>query len=59
MGEEKMITGYCRTQDQSRMVLVEYRGRELLDVDCLYPDCPFRGSCQVAKAIDRLLEPES
>ena len=55
MEQEKLISGYCRTQDQSRMILVEYRGQELLEVDCLYPDCPFRSSCELAKAIDQLL----
>ncbi len=56
MGEEKLITGYCRTQDQGRMVMVEYVGRELVDVDCAYGGCPFESSCEIAKAIGALLE---
>ncbi|MGM9641546.1 MAG: hypothetical protein ACI3V3_09310 [Faecousia sp.] len=55
MTDEKMISGYCRTQDQSRMVLVEYEAGTLVDVDCCYGDCPFQGSCEIAKAIDALL----
>lgn len=56
MGEEKLISGYCRTQDQSRMVMVEYDRRELMDVDCSYGSCPFEASCEIAKAIAALLE---
>lgn len=55
MSEEKLISGYCRTQDQSRMVMVEYTPQELLDVDCDYGSCPFAGSCEIAKAIGKLL----
>lgn len=56
MSDEKMLTGYCRAQDQSRMVLVEYEGRTLLDADCCYGACPFQASCEIAKAIDALLK---
>lgn len=56
MSDEKMISGYCRTQDQSRMVLVEYENGRLLDADCCYGHCPFQSSCEIAKAIDQLLK---
>lgn len=59
MSDEKLISGYCRTQDQSRMVLVEYENGELLDADCLYEDCPFHTSCEIAKSIDALLNPNT
>lgn len=58
MSEEKLISGYCRSQDQSRMVLVEYEGKELLDADCSYGGCPFEASCEIAKAIVALLAAE-
>ena len=56
MSEEKLISGYCRTQDQSRMVMVEYTPQELLEVDCSYGSCPFAGSCEIAKAIGELVK---
>ena len=55
MSEEKLLCGYCRTQDQSRMVMVEYAGREILDVDCSYGGCAFQSSCEIAKAIEVLI----
>ena len=34
MEEEKIISGYCRVLDQSRMVTVETESGKLVDVDC-------------------------
>lgn len=53
---EKFLSGYCRTQDQSRMVEVEIESGELVDVDCCYENCPFHGNCTIAAAIDALLK---
>lgn len=36
---EKILSGYCRTCDASRMVLVD---AEEMEADCEYPDCPMR-----------------
>lgn len=53
MTEEKMISGYCRQMDASRMVLIEYdrNSGELVDVDCLFPDCPFAKECTIGLQI--------
>lgn len=56
MGEEKIISGYCRTQDQSRMVTVEYLPGELLDCDCSYGGCLYQESCTIGQSIAALLE---
>lgn len=55
MGEEKIFTGYCRVQDQSRMVAVEYQQSELLDCDCNYGSCLYQDACPIGKAITELL----
>lgn len=55
MGEEVFFTGYCRVQDQSRMVAVEYASAELLDVDCCYGSCVYQKDCPIGKAITNLL----
>lgn len=59
MGEEKIVTGYCRVQDQSRMVAVEYKGSELLDCDCSYGGCLYQDSCPIGKAITELIKQNS
>lgn len=59
MEEEKILTGFCRAADQSRMVTVEYtRGaqrRRLEHVDCSYESCPHRCACEIGRAIAALL----
>ena len=50
MGEEYILTGYCRSLDQSRMVTVEVENGELF-VDCCYGNCPYEKKCTIAKAI--------
>lgn len=55
MEQEKLISGYCRAVDQSRMVMVEYEDARLLSEDCGYGSCPYETSCTVGKAIARLL----
>lgn len=59
MEEEKILTGFCRAADQSRMVTVEYtgsaQGGRLEHVDCGYESCPHRSACEIGRAITALL----
>ena len=55
MEYEKFFSGYCRTQDSSRMVCAVKENGELTDVDCSYEGCPFTGECTVAKSITAFL----
>ena len=56
MEDEKFISGYCRTLDQSRMVTVELTDDRIDDVDCLYPACVYAPNCPIAKQIDSLTQ---
>lgn len=51
MEEEKIVTGYCRTLDQSRMVTVELEDGTIADVDCLYGNCVHEPNCLIAQKI--------
>ena len=53
--DEKIISGYCRALDQSRMVAVITEDGELTEVDCGYGSCIYQPSCPVAKQIDELI----
>lgn len=55
MEKEEILTGYCRTIDQSRMVTVETDGSDLVDVDCCYGSCVHEPNCQIARRIQELL----
>ena len=55
MEQEKFFSGYCRTQDSSRMVCAVKENGELLDVDCSYEGCPFTGECTIAKSLTDFL----
>ena len=55
MEQERFLTGYCRTIDESRMVAVVTEGKTLLEVDCCYENCIHAPNCAIAKAIDELL----
>lgn len=47
---EQMLSGYCRTNDQTRLVLCELEdGRA--EIDCDYPCCAFHANCQIGRAI--------
>ncbi len=50
---EKILSGYCRTCDASRMVLVDSEEQE---VDCEYPACAHADVCQIAAQIRAFLE---
>ena len=41
MEQEFFLSGYCRQQDQSRMVTLETEDGQLSDVDCGYGACPY------------------
>ena len=51
MEKETFFSGYCRTQDCSRMVCAVAEDGKLTDVDCSYEICPFTADCTVAQAI--------
>ncbi len=55
MEEEKMISGYCRQCDRSRIVTVELEDGKIRDVDCLYGSCIYRPNCPIARQIDGAL----
>lgn len=48
MEKEKILTGYCRALDQSRMVAAVWESGELTEIDCDYPGCPHIQSCPIA-----------
>lgn len=52
---EHIISGYCRAQDQSRTVFLEYENGAW-DCTCGFPDCVHAGSCQLAKQMRQIQE---
>ena len=54
MEEEHFLSGYCRVQDQSRMVTVVTENGKLIEVDCCYGSCIYQPNCTVARSIDEL-----
>ena len=55
MEEERIISGYCRQLDQSRMVTIELEQGKLTDCDCCYGSCIYEPNCTVAKQIAEAL----
>ena len=53
MGEETILTGYCRALDQSRMVEAEFTAGAW-QADCAWPDCPHAAACGIAQALREL-----
>ena len=53
---EKILTGYCRSLDRSRMVIAVLENGSLTEVDCDYPGCPHIQSCSIAKELEELAE---
>lgn len=51
---EKLFQGYCRAQDQARLVLCDEDGGAV-EIDCNYEQCEFRGVCNIGKDISRYL----
>ena len=56
MEQERFLTGYCRTIDESRMVAVVTEGKTLLEVDCCYENCIHAPNCTIAQEIRKLTE---
>lgn len=56
MEQEYFLSGYCRIQDQSRMVAIVTQDRQLLEADCCFPDCPYAPGCPVAEKIRDLIK---
>ena len=54
MEEEKILTGYCRQLDQSRMVTIEVEDGTLTECDCCYGSCVYQPNCTVAQQIATL-----
>ena len=51
--EEKILSGYCRALDQSRMVTVELEDGNCYP-DCSYGSCPYEKNCTIAQSIQEL-----
>lgn len=55
--EEEVVNGFCKAQNQSRMVFCEYRRepdgtRTFLESDCAYGSCEYSRQCQLmARAV--------
>ncbi len=47
MEQEAFLSGYCRMQDQSRMVAAELENG-VLTADCSFGNCPYEDRCTVA-----------
>ena len=51
--EEKMISGYCRTQNRANTVCCEYEKKEgrweLVFGDCVFQKCIHFEDCQIMK----------
>jgi len=54
MEEEFIFSGYCRTQDQSRMVTVLVTDKKLEEADCCYGNCPYEPNCTIAQSIQEV-----
>ena len=54
MEQEKIVSGYCRQLDSSRMVEVVAEDGEITEVDCCYGNCVYQGSCLIAGEIDEM-----
>ena len=56
MEKEAFFSGYCRTQDESRMVCVVCEDGRLTDVDCSYEVCPYTPNCTIAQKIKEFMK---
>ncbi len=50
MEQEAFLSGYCRMQDQSRMVAAEIENG-ILYADCSFGACPYEDRCTVASQL--------
>ena len=51
MEQEKIVSGYCRQLDASRIVEVILEDGEITEVDCCYGNCIHEWNCTIAKEI--------
>lgn len=56
--EEKFISGFCRAQNQTRMVVCEFERKPdgsmvFLGSDCAYGACPHSGVCSLMAQAER------
>lgn len=58
--KEVFLNGFCRCQNQGRIVLCVYskdgENWQIDEIDCGYFACPHRDSCEVARAVEAGLE---
>jgi hypothetical protein len=54
MEREVFLSGYCRVQDQSRMVEAIADNGTLLEVDCNFGGCVYEGNCPIAEKLREL-----
>lgn len=52
---EKTLSGYCRTIDDARIVLLDPDEKEP-EIGCDYAGCAFRDSCPIGQQITALLK---
>lgn len=52
MEEEKILSGYCRALDKSRIVIALWEAGKLTEADCDYPGCPHIQSCPIAEQLN-------
>jgi hypothetical protein len=57
MEKEVFLSGYCRVQDQSRMVCAVVVDGKVEEVDCCYGSCPYEPNCQIAAGIRQTEQP--
>ena len=56
MEKEFFFSGYCRCQDQSRMVAAVAEDGVLLEADCSFGACPHEPACVIAEKIREFLQ---
>lgn len=56
MEREVFLSGYCRVQDQSRMVEAVADAGVLSEVDCNFGSCIYEGNCPIAEKLRKLIE---
>ena len=59
---EEFVNGFCKAQNQSRMVLCEFRqepdgSRTFLEADCAFGACPHTRDCQLMAQVKRYDNP--
>ena len=56
MEQEYFYSGYCRTLDNSRTVVVTVEDRKLTEVDCGFENCIHASNCTIAQEIRQQLK---